>query len=170
MRTMWDTNSTVAEGWKVGDTLILLLLKVFFVIARNSRKVSAEGASVILAIMPAKRGGSVARFSENRGFSYQRSSSDEVAPSWCCTRRVQHHDLHWNFRIKLGRIFPDAMKKENNQYNAYVFEEKNKVYGVLLWSRFTHHRIDRYYGGLLMAVFRIEKMRSPPIRSGPYSK
>jgi hypothetical protein len=52
----------VAEGWKVGDTLIILLLKVFFVIARNSRKVSAEGASVILAIMPAKRGGSVARF------------------------------------------------------------------------------------------------------------
>jgi hypothetical protein len=112
---------------------------------------------------------------------------------------VQHHDLHWNFRKKLERIFPHAMKKEKNQYmllclnktrkdlsscyeerkesiHAFVFEGQNQVYGLnlllkrSLWSRFTHHQIDRYYGVLLMTVFRIEKMRSPPIRSGPYSK
>ena len=69
---------TGVARWKVGDTLILFLLKVFFVIARNSRKVSAEGVLVILAMMPAKRGGSVARFCRKPRVSPTSvSSSDE---------------------------------------------------------------------------------------------
>ncbi len=110
------------------------------------------------------------RLSIRSYFSFWRSSLSRVLlPAFLpTTRRVQHHDLNRNFRIKIESIFPHAMKKEKNQYSLCVWR-KNKVYGInllwkrSLWSRFTHHQIDRYYGGLLMTVFRIEKMRSPPM-------
>jgi hypothetical protein len=122
--------------WKVGDTLILFLLKVFFVIARNSRKGKC-----------------------GRGFSHLGENAGEADK----TRK----DLSSCYEENEGR-------KES--IHTYLFEEKNKVYGInlvlkrSLWSRFTHHQIDRYYGGLLMVAFRIEAMRSPSIRSGQYSK
>jgi hypothetical protein len=78
---------------------------------------------------------------------------------------------------KTRKDLSSCYEERKESIHAYVFEGKKQVYGInlllqwSLWSRFTHHQIDRYYYGVLfMTVFRIEKMRSPPIRRGPYSK